>query len=597
MPCIHCPHCQKFEQSNSAAARLTIKMEIEHIVKLDVGQSPLANSVLRRLNSNRSATRNLPLEVLAQIFLGIAPVDITSRTLRLYRKEDYPDERENFTPILLQAVCSQWYHAARSTPGLWTSLILHVADVKDVHSKISILEMYLANATDHSFSLELNLNKQNLPVSATNKLGGNMSGVYDPEGYALLEPFYSIIFEKSENSRRIKVLRLSEVPIAWCILPFGNFSRLEELRLGSEGKCHDYEPMPRVFANLELTPLKRLLVKNTWLIHAPDRLNQIHSITILNLFRVDIQNCYRSLLLFPNLIEFRARECYYCTPYEITLRDLDLNKNFTLSRLEVLEWCFRPNTLNRAFLEHARLPVLRTFGWGGSIARNEMTSLRAFFRRLPSSLLTLELVEVEIKHESECRAFGGSLKLLAYVRKLTVLQSSLQWHTVRIFEALCPEETLPSLQEVYLVNQSNIKEGPGEYEEVNQQLNQRVRSQILNMLEERTKNSVNPSASFTLNTVNLDLSWEPSDGKSVRGMVEAGLDLQILQDGQLLQNLYEDSGDDDDIRKTSYDDGDDGDDSQDEDYSPPSSDDEYESDYSSGTPDGDGWDDSEGWSH
>ncbi|KAJ3565316.1 hypothetical protein NP233_g7706 [Leucocoprinus birnbaumii] len=582
MPCSHCPHCQSIEQSNSVNAATTKTIELLKNVK-DGRTRP--NAGLQHLNCVRSATRNLPTEVLSHIFLHTAPpVDITSRTLRLYRKEDYPDEGESFTPILLQVVCSQWHHAAQSTPELWTSLILHVTKVKRIQLSISILEMYLANATNHAFSLELNLDKQNLPINATNKLlGGNLSGVYDPEGFALLEPFYSMIFEKPDYSRRIKVLRLSEVPLAWWTLPFGNFSQLEELQLGSECKHNDYKPTPRVFANLELTPLKRLLVKDTWLLRAPEMIGQIRSVNVLNLFRATIDDCFQSLHLFPNLIEFRARECYYHSDSRenISLRDLDLSKDFTLPELEILEWCFGDDHLSWALLEHAHLPALRTLGYGGSISGVEQTVLAAFSLRLPSSLLELELVMVE---GQELWGLDECWEPLLDVQRLTLVQCSLEC-TKNAFVLLHNSECLPCLREVVLDRpspaNSSDKGGHGEYEADDRELNRSVRSQILFTLKERAVDSMNNNALFRFNTLVRNLDWEPSDGEKVQAIVEAGMDLQLLEDGQLLKGLYEDGNfykiNKSPPRKLELGPRDDSQD-EDYDYDSPSTDDEDESD-------------------
>ncbi|KAJ3565315.1 hypothetical protein NP233_g7705 [Leucocoprinus birnbaumii] len=499
--------------------------------------------------------RNLPLEVLSHIFSYVAPpLDLTSRSLRLYRNEKYPDAGEDFTPLLLQVVCSQWLHAARSTPQLWTSLVLDVASIKRVQPSISILETYLKNAKNLSFSLELNLDKKNLPINAVKDKGDTLSGnIYNPAGYALLQPFHSIIFETPENSRRIKVLRLSELPPAWSILAFHEFTRLEELRLGSECKRDNFEPMSKIFAYLHLSPLKRLFIKNTWILCVPDSISHIPSVTILNLFRTTADNCLRSLLLFPNLIEFRARECHFHASY--ALEDLDLSQEFTLSQLEVLEWCFNNDPLSLAFLENAHLPVLRTFGWGGSIVGIEPSTLTLFFTRISSSLLSLELIDIV---GSILRLdYDEYFRLLGHVQRLSLLQIPL-WSTELIFRDLCNGECLPCLRELYLIeppySKSKHKGGYKEYDKDDQDDkygDEDARSEFFNMLDCRVRISAGESASFRLGTVDRSLKWGRKDGKKIRAWVESGLDLLIFEDGQPLNRFHEDTGDDHDEAEAS----------------------------------------------
>ncbi|KAF9447337.1 hypothetical protein P691DRAFT_671693, partial [Macrolepiota fuliginosa MF-IS2] len=159
--CPHCDHCRQNLKTGSQRHLddiALIRANIDHLRGLIDTLQTSRIALLRRLNSLRSDTRNLPVETLSLIFQYAAPSpDIGSRSLRLYCEESYPDEKANHTPIVLGAVCSTWYHIAQSTPQLWTSLVIDVQRWQQIPPSTALLQHYLSKTKHLPFSLELNL--------------------------------------------------------------------------------------------------------------------------------------------------------------------------------------------------------------------------------------------------------------------------------------------------------------------------------------------------------------------------------------------------------------------------------------------------------
>ncbi|KAF9447335.1 hypothetical protein P691DRAFT_671714, partial [Macrolepiota fuliginosa MF-IS2] len=162
MSCPHCPHCKNIPNSQSSSLGpfeeiALIETEITRLFDLTVKLNKDRVALLRRLNSCRSATRNLPFDVLSLIFQeAVLSIDTSSHPLRLPSKETHLSDH----PIILGSVCSQWYYAAQSTPQLWASLDIDICHEKSAPAKLALLDLYLKNVKNVSFSLELSFDTE-----------------------------------------------------------------------------------------------------------------------------------------------------------------------------------------------------------------------------------------------------------------------------------------------------------------------------------------------------------------------------------------------------------------------------------------------------
>ncbi|KAF9447608.1 hypothetical protein P691DRAFT_671137, partial [Macrolepiota fuliginosa MF-IS2] len=160
--CPHCDHCKELRRSktnrsqpsNEIASILTEIDRLESSLRILNNEHSLLS---QRLNTLRSSARNLPSETLSLIFQFAAPpLDITSRSLRPYPEEIYGDEKGHYLPTILSAVCSHWRDVIHGTPQLWTSLVMDVVTRRGAAPKLALLQLYLGNVKNLSFSLELN---------------------------------------------------------------------------------------------------------------------------------------------------------------------------------------------------------------------------------------------------------------------------------------------------------------------------------------------------------------------------------------------------------------------------------------------------------
>lgn len=532
-----CPHCSHCTQSQSQSTRQDetnfIEAEVDRLGSLINTLTNNRVALLRRLNTLRSTTRNLPPHVLSRVFeYVVSPVDITSRNLRLYSRETYSDQNDQHLPLLLGSVCSQWYHIVQATPELWVSLVIDVQGRHDVAPSLRLLRLYLTNSKDLSFSLELNFNHENLPINATNR-SDDENLKYDPDGFNLLVQFRDVVFQPI-NALRIKVLRLSSAPPAWSPFDFEDFLRLEELRFG-------YDTSGTTISKTEITcnapRLKGLIAKHTMLIISPTIAEQTwaKSISSVNLLDVPIGFCLHLLQLLPNLTDFRARGR---RSYGIPSNLPTLDKELVLPKMEVLEWTCVANEWSTSFLRHVRLPSLRTLGLG---IRNYNTIgseiFDTFLAELPSTVTDLELVWfLEDPEETEVD-WSVILTQLPSVRKLSLIRCLLA-NTDEILGCLSYDRTwLPALEEVCIIDQAEMAgHDDVEIPKTDNDYKVTVRKALLKIAETRRERLGN---GFQVKTFGRHLNWDLKDRNRVRKLTSQGLRLGVFEDGQLVEHLYE----------------------------------------------------------
>ncbi|KAF9447609.1 hypothetical protein P691DRAFT_760618 [Macrolepiota fuliginosa MF-IS2] len=537
--CPHCDHCKKLKRSQTKRSQpgneiAFIQAEVDHLGDSIRTFSNERSLLLRRLNILRSSTRNLPPETLSLIFqFAVPPLDITSRSLRFYRKERYTDERGHHIPNILGAVCSRWHDVAHGTPQLWTSLIIDVTTRRDVGDKLALLQLYLTNVKNLSFSLELNLEKHRLPIDATynTKFPAIRRGrlpYYNLEDFNLLTQFRDVIFHP-QNARRVKVLRLSSIPSAWSPLDFTDWPRLEEIRLGQEStNCTQVRAFnaPR---------LNKLIIKHTTFTvsHAVLMGNNI---TIINLFSVSTSHCLELLTLCPNVTEFHARKTRKVQ--DLTELSSMWREEHIQRKMEVLKWVCTEDLCNESFLRYAQFPSLRVLAWEGIYSDHiESDDVAAFFGRLPPTLVGLELSEGADSdlEDHPIPPWEVLFEKTTSVQTLALHQYPL-WEMESALGSLNPELSagityLPALREIRIVEiyDKNPELENDEDEEQEDGCRKIFRKVLWEMLEARRESFVD---GLRLRVPRYFL-WK-RDKEWIRSLISQGLKLEILEEEPLL---------------------------------------------------------------
>ena len=109
----------------------------------------------RKINRHHSPIiRHLPPDVMSTIF-EFCLTDFTDRQLFLYRKEDF------LIPLSLGAICSYWRDIAWSTPSLWSSMVVGIANQRDLHISTCIAQEWLARSGQLPLSIRISSRSYN----------------------------------------------------------------------------------------------------------------------------------------------------------------------------------------------------------------------------------------------------------------------------------------------------------------------------------------------------------------------------------------------------------------------------------------------------
>ncbi|KAF9449368.1 hypothetical protein P691DRAFT_568665 [Macrolepiota fuliginosa MF-IS2] len=280
-------------------------------------------SWLRRLNDLQASTRVLPLEVLSIIFEAVAQSASPSRT---------PSGTlgpKALQALRLGAVCSQWRSVARSTPSLWTDIIVPT----------SITPSYV-----HLFNLQYN-NASGHPVAIHFKNLDNSN--------PLSKEIASIIFQK--HTERLGSLTMSQNEhVSWPSL-ISDFEATSFPRLRSLHLTYHRRKQPRSDVAVPHCPELRELHlegETDWLAF-PFPWSQI---TTLKLSSMTASHTLKLILQCPHLHEL------HCTSIHNDLVNVPPPQEvIEMTNLENIDWDgAMPNTL----LTHVGCPALRQLTWG-----------------------------------------------------------------------------------------------------------------------------------------------------------------------------------------------------------------------------------------
>lgn len=312
-----------------------------------------------------------------------------------------------------------------STPTLWQRVVMEI-DIITLRRNTELLQHCLRSS-------------KTLPLAFALSFHPFFIGGDYPQQY--LEALARELF-KEENAQRVKMLRLRDPPLPWT----------RQINAFPHLKCFSLEFVNYqvAFNLLNLPTLSQLSLRGTWTLNG---LSNAESITALELVNMSLRWCVRIFIHCPNLVECHCRFPMYGCEREETFA-LTAGATTTFLHLKRWTWPLRAAAISEWLFSRLEMPVLEVLQLYGVDGRdcNERTvsleSIISFFSRLPSSISTLEMMNLtRWSRKSLVKLF----RYLPNLRSLAVRDCSKNFNC-DVMSALTPGEDyddaeyLPDLQ-------------------------------------------------------------------------------------------------------------------------------------------------------
>ncbi|KAF5360433.1 hypothetical protein D9756_004756 [Leucocoprinus leucothites] len=362
-----CPYCN--QPNNSPVSPAPLNRPIAKIETLITQLLEEKHTLLRRLNSIQSLTRNVPVEILAFIF------EEASREPPMNLDPDEEPEAPNgiAQALLLGTVSTQWRQAALSASHIWTNLQYQLDPIQ-FKSQLSMIEEALDRSGNLPLMVMFDFSKLKLPL---------IRGI---SGWHLVDPTTDEVL--CWNMERIQSLSLLDPPRPW----FETTSELAQLTELTVKYSEQGAIQPDELSLIDNLYLRKLAIAGFSSNHCI-RLPSSPSLTHVTLSEVHVAMAISVLLHCPQLITFEGSTLECDGPW---YNDIDNAKPIVMEHLRALTWRGADlRSWERPFIQNLHLPALQTLCLliNRDAAQQDteyLPSLQAFFSRL-SSLKTLSL--------------------------------------------------------------------------------------------------------------------------------------------------------------------------------------------------------------
>ncbi|KAF7771059.1 hypothetical protein Agabi119p4_7033 [Agaricus bisporus var. burnettii] len=336
-------------------------------------QTDLVHSqTLYVLSSSQTKIRSLPFELLSTIFQHACP------TLDISAENPIPMPPFH---LVLRLVSTSWYDIVQSTPQFWATVLLPELCAENVDIKARYLKLYLDTSGGLPLTLSFRFDK------SLREVGWFVSSIVD----ATLE----------HSAHRIKALRLSRPPRIWLEKLIPQMCQLATMHIDNPRPEKNWSPRrdERLFLP------KSVNFRQIYL-RCPCLLDFHLACPTPSLTHVDLVDCpidfaMEFLLRCPNLIDFRCR-CLLLYPLKVENPRTMFTSPLIRSRLSTLSWSTNYtrdgiSEWDSVLFELIRFPSLERFHWwAGSCRVIVDDTILAFLSRIPKSISTLELAEVDM---------------------------------------------------------------------------------------------------------------------------------------------------------------------------------------------------------
>ncbi|KAF5363559.1 hypothetical protein D9756_000953 [Leucocoprinus leucothites] len=315
-------------------------------------------TVLLRLNELSSATRNIPSEILANIFSDVCR-DPSYKMLRIGH------------PIIqvISSVCSRWYRVAKNTPSLWTHIEINLPPRKRATTcSLDLLRLYIANSGPLpiaiTFSSSLGYFRPPYPHPARwPHKSGNHHVIYTDLFRLILIEFPnklgSLTLGENSGSARLWLGTIaSYAASAHTSVTYPNLVKLDIQASSEDPRFSNWlgaAQLPiRLFQNtLQVPNLSRLVLHySVTSVRVP-----LQNLTSLTLAHSKPKECIDALAQFPRLVEFRALRL--CPPVEPARAPASLKGEvLSLTNLQLLSWDFSYREWGLILMENFHFPNL-----------------------------------------------------------------------------------------------------------------------------------------------------------------------------------------------------------------------------------------------
>ncbi|KXN86711.1 hypothetical protein AN958_09702 [Leucoagaricus sp. SymC.cos] len=457
---------------------------------------------LREVNAMRSATREIPLEILGHIFELACPQHVVQQQAYLHERSlpfvhGKPRELSRvqtgrYFALTLGTVSTRWRAAALAHIPLWISLQLLVQG-ENTQKPAAILQLYLDRAKKHPFSLKLDFTE----------LDENMR---EYSGQWCLCSLQSLIFQ--EYAHKFANLHLVEAPPEWLESISESLSQLESLLLmwKEEGTpivlppAHssvDFGCIPKL-RQLSVTSIPRF---------------QPVSDSVASIYLEDVRAeiCMQILLQCRHLVEF---VCNRPSPLPGPVR---LQSRVVLGSLIHFGWtAMVMYNWEDAITRHLHMPRIKHLGWGTWIEDDQIYRL---FSHVPASnLQSLTFDSFYGKQIVDIRPLLGLVPSLQY---LGIHHSDIRT-LQNVFTVLTPQSSecfLPRLGELRV---ASVHTDPGV----------KAPSQhVVDMLKGRWQLGT-PAFILTFRECGFRFEWSHQVYDELADLVDGGFDLTIVEDSQ-----------------------------------------------------------------
>ncbi|KAJ3560440.1 hypothetical protein NP233_g10837 [Leucocoprinus birnbaumii] len=230
----------------------------------------------KRLNTVQTSCRNLPDEILSDIFTAAQAIYTPSSHIGMYPSRVAIGE---FPVRIIGAVCSRWRQVAWTTPALWASLDLTNADGMSLGYITQLASLYVQNAGGFPMKVMVD---------------------YNGEIFSALQ---WLIFE--DNPQKIESLQLVHLPVDRLALLSTSFSALKRIDLSPPTNSEELSlPSSVSYSLVALPNLKEVVLEGPYAsLELP--WNQMTCIDISN---TTFNVAARALISCPNLVHYHARQ-------------------------------------------------------------------------------------------------------------------------------------------------------------------------------------------------------------------------------------------------------------------------------------------------
>ncbi|KAF5363601.1 hypothetical protein D9756_000932 [Leucocoprinus leucothites] len=313
------------------------------------------------LNRIYSATRSLPPEILAEIFLSVCSDANSFKEIGIQH------------PLIqvISRVCSQWRQVASTAPLLWANAKLKFLDNEWATSAaFQVFQLHYLNSGELPLDVTLDIST----CSACNRRlyqGRHMfASKYIPTKYiSYTAIFHLILIKHPEKLRSLSLSPTADLPSEWLALielysanAVVGYPNLTSFTAHTISPARDTQSLDfldkRVYHLFSGSAVPNL--RNLCIPHVQPNIRLLFTgLTSIRLHYFPIDECIDMLIKCPNLTEFR--QDYPISPSNSSHTFVPVTKRTALTNLRILFWGFGFKSWDATLMTHFQFPSLTSF--------------------------------------------------------------------------------------------------------------------------------------------------------------------------------------------------------------------------------------------